>query len=85
MECPECTSKHISKNGHRGDKQNYICVSSGRQFLDFYDPPGYTQDIKALCLKMCVNGMGFLGISRVTGAAHSTIINWVRQVGQQLS
>ncbi|MDJ0554263.1 MAG: hypothetical protein QNJ68_07475 [Microcoleaceae cyanobacterium MO_207.B10] len=38
----------IRKNGHRGDKQNYICVSFGRQFLDFYDPSGYTQDIKAL-------------------------------------
>ena len=26
-------------------------------------------------LKMYVNGMGFRGISRVTGVAHTTIIN----------
>ncbi|MCA2938491.1 MAG: IS1 family transposase, partial [Microcystis sp. M113S1] len=26
MKCPECKSDHINKNGHRGQKQNYICV-----------------------------------------------------------
>ncbi|MCA2706298.1 MAG: IS1 family transposase, partial [Microcystis sp. M038S2] len=26
MKCPECQSHHINKNGHRGQKQNYICV-----------------------------------------------------------
>lgn len=83
MQCPECGSKHIRKNGHRGDKQNYICVK-GRQFIEVYDQPGYSLDTKALCLKMYVNGMGFRGISRVTGVAHSTIINWVRQVGKLL-
>ena len=84
MQCPECASKHIRKNGHRGDKQNYICVKCGRQFIEVYNKPGYSLDTKALCLKMYVNGMGFRGISRVTGVAHSTIINWVRQVGKLL-
>ncbi len=32
MKCPECKSDHINKNGHRGQKQNYICVNCGRQF-----------------------------------------------------
>lgn len=26
MKCPECQSDHINKNGHRGQKQNYISV-----------------------------------------------------------
>ncbi len=30
---------------------HYICVQCGPQFVDFYDPPGSSQDIKALCLK----------------------------------
>lgn len=33
---------------------------------------------------MYVNGMGFRGISRVTGVAHTTIINQVKQVGKLL-
>jgi transposase-like protein len=32
-------------------------------------------------LKMYVNGIGFRGIERVTGVHHTTVINWVRQVG----
>ncbi|MEB3211598.1 MAG: IS1 family transposase, partial [Leptolyngbyaceae bacterium] len=26
MQCPECGSQHIHKNGHRRGKQNHICV-----------------------------------------------------------
>ncbi len=33
---------------------------------------------------MYVNGMGFRGIERVTGVHHTTVINWVRQVGELL-
>jgi hypothetical protein len=33
---------------------------------------------------MYVNGMGFRGIERVTGVHHTTVINWVRLVGDRL-
>lgn len=33
---------------------------------------------------MYVNGMGFRGIERVTGIHHTTVITWVKQVGEQL-
>lgn len=33
---------------------------------------------------MYVNGMGFRAIERVTDIHHTTIINWVKQVGQLL-
>jgi hypothetical protein len=26
MKCPECQSDHINKNGHRGQKQNYMAL-----------------------------------------------------------
>ena len=85
LECPRCKSTHIRKNGHRGDKQNNRCVDCGRQFIE--QPKshrGYSDDVRNLCLKMYVNGMGFRGIARVTDIHHTTIINWVKQVGGQL-
>ena len=33
---------------------------------------------------MYVNGMGFRGIERVKGVHHTTIITWVKQVGELL-
>ena len=85
MQCPGCGSSYIRKNGKMRGKQNHICVDCRRQFIDVYtSPKGYSGEVKAQCLKMYVNGMGFRGIERVTGVHHTTVITWVRQVGELL-
>jgi transposase-like protein len=85
MQCPECGSTHIRKNGKNRGKQNHICVACSRQFIDVYAAPqGYSDAVKAMCLKMYVNGMGFGGIERVTGVHHTTVIYWVKLVGKGL-
>ena len=85
MKCPRCNSTHIRKNGLRRSKQNHICVDCSRQFVE--NPKqnrGYSAETKNICLKMYVNGMGFRGIERVTDVHHTTIINWVKQIGELL-
>jgi transposase-like protein len=85
MQCPECQSTHVNKNGQKKGKQNYICVGCGRQFIDCYQPhKGYSEEVKRECLKMYVNGMGFRAIERIKGVHHTSIINWVKQVGKLL-
>ncbi|GBO54551.1 transcriptional regulator, TetR family [Pseudanabaena sp. lw0831] len=34
MKCPHCHSSCLSKNGHRHNKQRYLCKDCGRQFLE---------------------------------------------------
>jgi len=85
MQCPECASSHVRKNGKKKGKQNHIYVSCGRQFIVQYAPPkGYSDEFKRECLKMYVNGMGFRAIERVKGVHHTTVIDGVEQVGQRL-
>lgn len=48
MKCPDCHGTHSRKNGHRQHKQNYICVSCGRQFLAQYEPRGYSDNYIAV-------------------------------------
>ncbi len=93
MQCPECPkglasrhkSTHIHKNGKKKGKQNYRCVQCGRQFITEYNRyPGYDDQFKRECLKMYVNGMGFRAIERVKGVHHTTIITWVKKVGELL-
>ena len=85
MECPECKSTHINKNGKKRGKQNYICVDCQRQFLDSYQTQkGYSDELKRECLTMYVNGMGLRAIGRVKGIHHVTIMNWIRSVGELL-
>ncbi len=64
---------------------HHICVSCGRQFIDVYSPAkGYCDEVKQSCLRSYVNGMGFRAIERDKGVHHTTIINWVKQVGEKL-
>jgi len=85
MQCPECQSTHVNKNGQKKGKQNYICVGCGRQVIDCYPPhKGYSSEVKREWIKMSVTGMGFRAIERVKNVHHTTIINWVKQVGKFL-
>lgn len=85
MQCPECRSKHIRKNGKNKGKQNYICAACGRQFITEYNAhKGYSDEFKRECLKLYVNGMGFRAIERVKGVHHTTVITWVKQIGELL-
>jgi len=53
MQCPECQSIYVNKNGQKKGKQNYICVNCARQFIDCYQPQkGYSWEGKRECLCM---------------------------------
>jgi transposase-like protein len=72
-------------NGYRRVWQAYLCKQCGYQSLKFYRSQGYSDEVKQLCLKIYVNGMGFRAIERVTGINYNTIINnWVRQAAHNL-
>jgi AcrR family transcriptional regulator len=79
IKCPYCHSESISKNGHRNNKQRYICKECGKQFLESYSPKGYSEEVKQRCLDLYRGGMGFRAIEKKTGISHNTVINWVKQ------
>lgn len=81
MKCPKCNSTRTRKNGHRRGKQCYQCRACGRQFVEEPKIQPYPPQVKELCLKMYLNGMGLRQIERVTEIHHTTIINWIRQTG----
>lgn len=85
MQCPQCKSFHNKKNGFRRGKQSYKCKDCGCQYVENPVSRKYSVEIKQLCLKMYLNGMGFRAIARVTEIDHTTIINWVREQGETLS
>jgi len=84
MKCSNCNSNQTVKNGQRKGRQCYKCKQCGRQFLEYYYPWRYSDDVKQLCIKMYLNGMGLRGIERVTDIHHTTVMNWVREAGLRL-
>ena len=79
MVCVKCGSDRVAKNGHRHDKQRYICKDCGKQFAEEYSIRGYPPQVKQQCLALHQQGMSFREIERQTGVSHNTVINWVRQ------
>lgn len=84
MKCPRCQSDNTRKDGHANGKQRWECKECGRIFRDSYSTKGYHPQVKEICLNMYLNGMGFRAIERVTGIHHTTIINWVKESGEEL-
>ena len=84
MKCPKCSSNKTSKNGYRRGKQCFRCRECGRQFVLNPKQQPYPPEVKQLCLKMYLNGMGLRGIQRVTEIHHTTIMNWIKDAGLKL-
>ncbi|MEM9510542.1 MAG: IS1 family transposase [Cyanobacteria bacterium P01_E01_bin.35] len=84
MKCPKCSSSKISKNGYRRGKQYFRCRECGRQFVLNPKKQPYSPEVKQLCLKIYLNGMGLRGIQRVTEIHHTTIMNWIKDAGIEL-
>ena len=47
------------QNGFRRGKQSYRCQNCGCQYVENPKPKGYLPEVKQLCQKMYLNGMGF--------------------------
>jgi transposase-like protein len=63
----------VSGSSHSGNPKTYG-ISSSRT------PP----EIKANAIKLYLEGVGFRGIERLTGIAHSTVISWVNKLGVEI-
>jgi AcrR family transcriptional regulator/transposase-like protein len=84
MICVKCGSDRVAKNGHRHDKQRYICKDCGKQFAAEYSIRGYPPQVKQQCLALHQQGMSFREIERQTGVSHNTVINWVQQSSTEI-
>ena len=61
--CPECGLSHSKKNGHTHyGKQNYQCLSCGRQFVE--DSQRIGQAARALIKKLLLERIPLRGILR---------------------
>ena len=83
MNCPKCRSTVRIKNGLVRGLQRYKCKDCGCN---------YTQSslsrtplsLRVTCIKLYLEGVGFRGICRLTGVPHTTVMRWVRKLGDHI-
>ena len=83
MNCPKCRSTKRTKNGIVREKQRYKCLSCGCNYtVSSLSRTPIEKRIK--CIHLYLEGVGFRGISRLTGVPHTTVMRWVHKLGDDI-
>ena len=83
MTCPKCRSAVRTKNGIVRGLQRYKCKGCGCNYT--HSSMSRTPiDIRVKCIRLYLEGVGFRGISRLTGVTHTTVMRWVKKLGDDI-
>ena len=83
MQCPKCAATEAVENVIVQSKQRYKCKSCG---CNYTQSSRYRIDreTRIRCIKLYLEGVGFRGISRLTGVSHVIVQHWVKQLGDTI-
>jgi transposase-like protein len=93
MNCPECESEQIVKNGKiklqdQTPIQKYLCNACGKQFNERTGTPmarlRTPAMVVSLALSVRTEGMGVRATGRSFGKSHSTILKWEQRLAMHL-
>jgi len=83
LHCPRCGLSHTKKNGHTHyRKQNYRCLSCGRQFVR--DSQCVGDDTRALVTRLLLERLSLRGICRVTGLSLTWLLQFIASLYKRL-
>lgn len=78
MNCPNCCSHHIVKNGSLGNgKPKFKCNTCGRQFVENPKKQPISDSTKQLIDKLLLEKIPLAGIARVTGVSERWLQSYV--------
>ena len=83
MSCPKCQHTHFVKNGHINEKQRYKCKACNYQWTTEKTHRGRPLAEKALAVYLYCHGLSMNAIAKILGASPSTILEWIRNFGNQ--
>lgn len=83
MHCPKCRSVSRIKSGMARNKQRYKCQSCGCHYTQS-SLHRISENKRARCIKLYLEGLGFRAIERLEGVSHVTVMKWVRKLGEAI-
>lgn len=88
--CPYCNSKRINKNGHKCNKQRYICRDCHKSFCEEDARVKRPNSQRELALILYTRGVSFRSIQKIielyfnTKISHSLIMKWIKTLAKLL-
>ena len=85
MNCPDCQSTHIKKNGHTHyGKQNYQCTNCWRQFVESGQAWFVNDTDKAIIKKLLLERISLSGICRVCDVSETWLLRYIKELYEAL-
>lgn len=83
MECPKCRDTAAVKNGIIKGKQRYKCKGCGCNYTQS-NRCRIPLEKREEAINLYLEGVGFRGISRLTGVSPATVMRWVKALAEQI-
>ena len=83
MNCPQCRKEEKVKNGFVRGVQRYKCKNCGHNYTKS-SRYHYSEEKRKRCIELYLEGVGFRGIARLENVSHTTVMNWVRELGDRI-
>ena len=80
--CPRCSNNNFIRDGIVKGRQHYKCKQCFYHY-SVLPKAGISTELKALAIKMYLEGLGFRSIGRILGVSNVSVLNWVRSYGQR--
>lgn len=84
--CENCYSKNIIKNGTtKTKKQQYICKSCNKRFIEFYSYKAYHKNINLKIIQLTKEGLGIRSTARVLNISTTTLLRRIIKIADDIN
>lgn len=85
MKCSHCSSENTKKNGHTHyGKQNYLCHTCNRQFVEGGQEWFVNESDKILINKLLLERISLSGICRVCDVSQQWLLSYIKELYKAL-
>lgn len=83
--CPSCNSKHVIKNGFTANKkQQFICKSCKKRFIDFYTYKAYNHWVNKSIIQFTKEGLGIRSTARILKISTTTLLKRIITIAKNI-
>ena len=84
MDCPKCSSKIYCKDGKAQGRQRYLCKECKYRYTVKQRSGTGDRTTRRQALELYLEGLGFRSIGRILKFSNVSILNWIKEFGEQL-
>jgi IS1 family transposase/transposase-like protein len=83
--CPCCSSNQVIKNGFTGNnKQQFICKSCKKRFIDFYTYKAYNHWVNKSIIQFTKEGLGIRSTARILKISTTTLLKRIITIAKNI-